>query len=128
MHYFSYLLRILRSKLRCAIIIISTIIIIGSVGCDDSHSIKKESSPLYVDMITKQSDKSGTVISIYGQGFGIQGTEDAVYLTRQKLSVLFWSNQVIEVFIPSSFATGYYYLVIYADGFYSEAIEITISQ
>ena len=100
--------------------------LIVGVGCDEPSSPTSLSHPLHINEISTQISELGTVISITGHGFGIQGVEDAVYIARQTIPILSWNDQSIEILIPTSFGVGFYYLVVYADGFYSEAMEIEI--
>lgn len=68
----------------------------------------------------------GSQLSIQGIGFGIQGQQDQVYLSGTPLIIKSWYARKIEVLIPQDIKTGHKALVIYADGYYSQAKSIEV--
>jgi hypothetical protein len=85
---------------------------------------------IIIRQISPSKIYGGSHLSIQGIGFGIQGQQDQVHLSGTPLIIKFWSNIKIEVLIPPDIRTGHQSLVIYADGYYSQAksIEVLVSE
>jgi len=68
----------------------------------------------------------GGGMSIMGRGFGIQGTEDQVILSGDRLEVLYWSAERIDCRIPNDLIPGAKWMVVSAGGRVSRSVEVEV--
>ena len=57
-------------------------------------------APLMVREVQPQRVEQGGVVSLYGWGFGVEGEEDGVWLSGERLEVRFWSERRVDVQLP----------------------------
>lgn len=96
-----------------------------SSGCVED-SLRQESS-LMIEEIVPQILKRGEPFSMSGSGFGIEGDEDQVTLSGEKLDVIYWSANRIECRAPRSHRGEHGVLVLSAGGRVSEAMYVKFS-
>ena len=82
--------------LSCALIS-ATLTCLFGVGCAEEAA---PLAPLVVSEAQPQRVEQGGVISLYGWGFGVEGEEDGVWLSGERLEVRFWSERRIDVQLP----------------------------
>lgn len=97
--------------------ILISIVTLWLCACVDYNI--NEDFPINIIAVAPELPKSGSFISIAGEGFGIQGEEDQVTLSGISLEVRFWQNDRIDCRLPE-LENGQKILVIQANGYTSE--------
>ena len=100
------------------------IYIVTHIACVENQ--QESNTPLSIEAVLPSSPTVSVVISIFGQGFGIQGRDDQVTLSGQALEIYYWQNDRIDCRLPVD-QSGERLLVIQANGFTSSAYPITIT-
>ena len=96
----------------------SILMILTSLGCL-THCTDNEGEVVFysirLDSVVPDMATNGAVISLFGQGFGVQGVEDQVTIGVKSLKVVHWSEQRIDAQIPYDIQ-GHHWIVVSANG------------
>lgn len=71
---------------------------------------------LVAQALAPASAAPGDVVSVYGRGFGIEGEEDGVWLSGERLEVRYWSDERIDARLSPVQPAGSWLLVVRANG------------
>ena len=91
-------------------------------ACDDTPP---EAPPL-ASALSPTSLSPGGVVSVYGRGFGVEGSEDGVWLSGERLEVRYWSDERIDARISPSQPAGSWLIVVRANGAASLPLEVEV--
>ena len=96
----------------------SMLIILMSLGCL-THCTEDDSEVVFysirLDSVMPDVATNGAVISLFGQGFGVQGVEDQVTIGTRSLKITRWSEQRIDAQVPYDIQ-GHHWIVVSANG------------
>jgi len=71
---------------------------------------------LILERVTPPSAQRRAIVSLEGQGFGIEGPEDAVWLSGARVRVTRWTPDRIEVEVPQRAPLGQQIFTLSAQG------------
>ena len=98
----------------------STRLLLTSIGlllaatcCGDDLSPLPQ---LILEHVTPPSAPRRAIVSLEGQGFGIEGPEDAVWLSGARVRVTRWTPEQIEVEVPDRAPLGQLIFTLSAQG------------
>jgi len=75
-----------------------------------------DDAPLSARALSPAAAAPGDVVSVYGHGFGVEGTEDGVWLSGAPLEVRYWSDARVDVRLSPAQPLGSWLLVVRANG------------
>lgn len=97
----------------------------GAYNPSSNFTIQVITAP-YVSTMSPTSGASGTLVTIYGFGFGAtQGTSYVKFGTVQATSYYSWTNTQIKVYVPSGIAGGVLQVVAYVSSKASNPMNFT---
>ena len=89
------------------------------ISCGDDLDPRPQ---LILERVTPPSASRRAIVSLEGQGFGIEGSEDAVWLSGDRARVTRWTPERIEVEVPERAPLGQLIFTLSAQGKRSEGV------